>query len=203
MLFSCLLCLIHTCALLLQFTRARQGPSLNCVGFAPRDPDDISLSFESRFESGNLSKAVQVYVCVCVCMRMCVCEWSILSIPPLPLPLPAPPNPAPQWQVGVRAAPEARPVHWEAHSVVLLRSAQHAAWTHLPIHHRQLLQGRELVQQGDEAADVLRTTGGQGGGVEEGGQQHQVLQDQHQVGREGLESGLREGRVEGWEGLVV
>ena len=65
-----------TCTLL-QFTRARQGPSLNCVGFTPRDPDDISLSFESRFESGNLSKAVQVYVCVCmhpyVCVCVCVC----------------------------------------------------------------------------------------------------------------------------------
>ena len=70
-----------TCTLLLQFTRARQGPSLNCVGFAPRDPDDIRLSFESRFESGNLSKAVQVYVyvCVCVCVHtsMCACRMKV------------------------------------------------------------------------------------------------------------------------------
>ena len=111
---------------------------------------------------------------------VCVCEWSILSIPPLTLPWPC--LPTQQWQVGVRAAPEARPVHWEAHPVVLLWSAQHAAWAHLPIHHRQLLQGWQLVQQGDEATDVLGAAGGQGGGVEEGGQQHQVLQDKHQVG---------------------
>jgi hypothetical protein len=42
------------------FTSSRRGPSLNLRAFAPRSPEDISLSFESRFECGNLRKAIQV-----------------------------------------------------------------------------------------------------------------------------------------------
>lgn len=42
------------------FTQARSGASHGLKPQAIRDPDDITLLFESRFESGNLAKAIQV-----------------------------------------------------------------------------------------------------------------------------------------------
>jgi len=42
------------------FTMARAGPSRGLKPHPPRGADDIALSFESRFESGNLAKAIQV-----------------------------------------------------------------------------------------------------------------------------------------------
>ena len=44
----------------LQFTVARAGPSRNIRISPTREPGNSSLVFESRFESGNLAKAVQV-----------------------------------------------------------------------------------------------------------------------------------------------
>ena len=42
------------------FTHARSGASHGLKPQPARDPDDITLLFESRFESGNLAKAIQV-----------------------------------------------------------------------------------------------------------------------------------------------
>ena len=46
---------------LLQFTVARAGPSRTVRSSSCGKLDENTLKFESRFESGNLAKAVQVY----------------------------------------------------------------------------------------------------------------------------------------------
>lgn len=43
-----------------QFTSARTGPSGKLTAQPPIEPDSSTLIFESRFESGNLEKAVKV-----------------------------------------------------------------------------------------------------------------------------------------------
>ena len=43
-----------------QFTNARSGQSLKLTPQPPIGPDSTTLVFESRFESGNLEKAVKV-----------------------------------------------------------------------------------------------------------------------------------------------
>jgi len=56
--------LVSHCVPLLQFVRSRvggikAGPE-QCAISIDRSQDDTTLIFESRFESGNLAKAVQV-----------------------------------------------------------------------------------------------------------------------------------------------
>lgn len=69
--------LMSTVHILLQFMRSRVGGSRNgcskcCVD---RESDnDATLLFESRFESGNLAKAVKVWVAIISHMIVCVFE---------------------------------------------------------------------------------------------------------------------------------
>lgn len=110
----------------------------NLVGSVTEDASIPHLEFESRFESGNLRKAIQVSLLLIKTLRTVVCIAPTVGS-----------------AVRIRSPAECRHQHLPSPPVVLFQGLQQQGRGHLSLQHCQLREGQQPVQLWDAAPDVL------------------------------------------------
>ena len=114
---------------------------------------DFTLEFESRFESGNLQKAVQMWVLSTDSSFQLQssyfhpCKFFTLTDHPYFFPV--------QRHLRLWAHPAHRHVHQKAHAVVLLQGREHEGWSDLPLHCHQLHEEQQSVFSGHETTPLF------------------------------------------------
>lgn len=114
---------------------------------------DFTLEFESRFESGNLQKAVQMWVASTNSsfkpqpLYFHPCKFFAVTDHPYFFPA--------QRCLWLWAHPAYRHVHQKAHAVVLLPGREHEGWSDLPLHYHQLDEEQQPVFSGHETTPLF------------------------------------------------
>lgn len=114
---------------------------------------DFTLEFESRFESGNLQKAVQMWVASTDSsfkpqpLYFHPCTFFTVTDHPDFFPV--------QRRLRLWAHPAHRHVHQKAHAVVLLQGREHEGWSDLPLHYHQLDEEQQPVFSGHETTPLF------------------------------------------------